>query len=351
MSDLKQRIDEGLLGKYEGLSNGFKRLNKIIFGVQRKCNTLIGANSGAGKTTLVDFILSNAMQDAKAKKVKLDVFYFSYEIDKVTKQCNMLSNIIYNKYGITIAPEKIKGLGNNRLTKDEQDLIYSEIPTMEEMFSKINFTFKPENPTGMYFKLWQHGKANGRFIYEPYKAEDGTTKQKIVKFIPNDPDWQCIVVLDHLSLMSLERGFSVKENIDKWSEYCVELKNQFGYSFFNISQFNDSLSSVDRSRLKGVDLSPQQSDFKNTRNPYDDADIVIGLMNPYKLDMNECLKYRLKEFKSNFIMLKVIKNRLSVDNTALGILFNPKAGTFLELPPASEMTDDSYREYMNKLNN
>jgi replicative DNA helicase len=346
---LKERIDEGLEGKFKGLSNGFDRLNNYIFGVQRKCKTLIGGNSGTGKTTLVDYILSNAMQDAEAKKINLDVFYYSFEIDKVTKQCNMLSAIIYEKYGLIISPEKIKGLGENRLSADEQEIVYSEIPHMEEMFAKIKFSFKPENPTGMYFTLWNYAKSKGKFSYEDYKDSEGNTKQKIIGFTPYDPNWQCVVVLDHLSLMSLERGFSVKENIDKWSEYCVELSNQFGMSFFNISQFNDSLSSVERSKLKGVDVSPQQSDFKNTRNPYDDSDIVIGLMNPWKLDMKECLKYNLREFKSNFVMLKVIKNRLSKDNMAIGVLFNPKAGSFIELPPSNEMTEELYNEYLNKL--
>lgn len=349
MSELKLRIEEGLEGKYVGLSNGFNRLNNFIFGVQRKCKTLIGGNSGTGKTTLCDYMISNAIQDADRKGIKLDVFYYSYEIDKVTKQCNWLSSIIYNKYGITIPPETIKGLGQNRLSQSELEIVNKEIPFMEEMFSRINFYFKPENPTGMYFTLWEHGKKHGQFTYENYIDSEGRQKQKIVSFKPYDPNWQCVVVLDHLSLMSLERGFSVKENIDKWSEYCVELSNQFGMSFFNISQFNDSLSSVERSKLKGVDISPQQSDFKNTRNPYDDSDVVIGLMNPWKLDMRECLKYKLNEFKGNFVMLKIIKNRLSVDNIAIGTLFNAKAGTFIELPRADEMTDNIYQEYINKL--
>lgn len=201
----------------------------------------------------------------------------------------------------------------------------------------------------MYHTLWKFGADHGKFTYENYTDSEGNIKKKIVSFKPTNPDWQCLVVVDHLSLLSLERGFSVKENIDKWSEYCVQLSNQFGISFFNISQFNDSLSSVERSKFKGVDLSPQQSDFKNTRNPYDDSDVVIGLLNPWKLDMRESLNYKLNDFKSNFVMLKIIKNRLSVDNIAIGTLFNPKAGTFIELPKATEMTEDLYKEYLNKL--
>jgi hypothetical protein len=65
--------------------------------------------------------------------------------------------------------------------------------------------------------------------------------------------------------------------------------------------------------------------------------------------MRESLNYKLNDFKSNFVMLKIIKNRLSVDNIAIGTLFNPKAGTFIELPKSNEMTEDLYKEYLNKL--
>ena len=102
----------------------------------------------------------------------------------------------------------------------------------------------------------------------------------------------------------------------------------FGFSFINIQQFNQGLSSVERSKFKGVDLSPQQSDFKDSTNPYQDADVVLGTMCPYKLDMNTCLGYDIKKLKDKMIMLKVIKNRLSRDNVAIGLYANPSAGAY-----------------------
>ncbi len=97
-------------------------------------------------------------------------------------------------------------------------------------------------------------------------------------------------------------------------------------------QLTIHVSSVERQKFKGIDISPQQNDFKDTSNPYTDADIVIGIMNPWKMDMKECLGYNLEILKENFRMLKVIKNRKGGDNKAIGVYFNAPAGTFHELP-------------------
>lgn len=144
----EDRIKEGLEGKYQGLSNGLDRINKYIFGIQRGCYYLLGGLSGSAKTTLVDFMLINAIQDAESKNIPINIFYYSLEIDEFTKKANWLSVIIYNKYDIIIPPEKIKGLGEFRLTKDEQEIVNSEIPELEKIWSKINWIWESVNPTG-----------------------------------------------------------------------------------------------------------------------------------------------------------------------------------------------------------
>jgi hypothetical protein len=42
------------------------------------------------------------------------------------------------------------------------------------------------------------------------------------------------------------------------------------------------------------------------------------------------------------IMLKILKNRLSSDNIAIGLYANPKAGSFEELPKPSEINYKNY---------
>ena len=331
---LEERIYAGVEGKFQGLSNGFKRINKEIHGLQRGVYTLLGGLSGTYKTTLADYMLLNAINDAESLGLEINVFYYSYEIDELSKKCNWLSVIIKNKYNVTIPPEVIKGFGDNRLTPLELDYVKKEIPTVNALFSKINFRFKSTNPTGIYNEMWQYLSSKGTFTYVEYTDSEGNSKRKIDKFTPNNPEAYNIIVLDHLLLLKKERGFSDKEVIDKASEYMVELRNMFNVSCIFISQFNDGLSSIDRAKFKGVDISPQITDFKSSRNPYADADVVLATMSAFKMDMPTCLGYDINKLKESFLMLKVIKNRLGRDNIAIGLLANPKAGSFTELPPA-----------------
>lgn len=343
---MRERIEAGLLGEYEGLSNGLNRINDYIFGVQRACYTLVGGLSGSAKTTFLDFTILNAIKDADSKGVPINVFYYSWEIDQESKKASWLSVLVYNNYGVIIPPEKIKGLGKFRLNDEERELVYSVLDELQSTFNRIHWIWEATNPTGMYKAWWDFMKPRGTFTYEPYEDEGGNKKERIVKFDLDNPKEYNIVAVDHLALAKIERDYTLKQNIDKLSEYAVFFRNMFKMSFIFLQQFNQGLSSVERQKFKGTDISPQQSDFKDTTNPYTDADVVLGLMNAYKMDMEESLGYSINKsyapynLKDNFRMLKIIKNRLSRDNVALGLLFLPKAGSFKELPDPKDLTKD-----------
>lgn len=341
-----ERIRAGIEGKYEGLDNGLERINDYIFGVQKACYTLIGGLSGSAKTTLLDFILLNAINDAKAKSIPINITYYSWEVDEDSKKCNWLSVLVYRNYGVVIPPEKIKGLGKNRLTDDELKMIESTIPELDETFKQINWVWDSQHPTKMYNDWWNCMITKGNLVKEKYKDENNADKERIIGFEAYNPEEYNIVAGDHLSLAKLQQGFNLKQNIDKLSEYMILCRNLFKMTFIWLQQFNQSLSSVERMKFKGADISPQQSDFRDTTNPYIDADVVMGLMNAHKMDMDRCLGYDINipgspvNLKDSFRMLKIVKNRLSRDNVAIGLLFTPKNGSFKELPLPSELSKE-----------
>ena len=351
----KDRIQAGLDGKYQGLKNGLQRINKYLFYTQRACYYLIGGLSGAAKTTFVDFIILNAIQDAEDKGIPINIFYYSYEIREEAKKANWMSVLIYNKYDIIVPPERIMGLGDERMSLDEQKMVDDEQENLDRIFNKIMWRWQTTNPTGLYKEWWDFMSIRGTFVYEPYVDENNETKQRIAKFIPTNPLEYNIGVIDHIALAKRERGFGLKENLDKLSEYAVATRNLFGMTHIFLQQFNQSLNSVERMKFKGVDISPQQSDYKDSTNPYADADIVLGLMNAHKMDMDTCIGYNINvdgnpmNLKSAFRMLKIVKNRLSRDDVSIGLLFKPQAGHFEELPKASEMTPEIFESL--KINN
>lgn len=356
--NFEERINAGLEGRFKGLDNGLNKTNKYLFGIQRSCYYLIGALSGGGKTTLVDFMLLNAIRDAFKQGIKINIHYYSFEIDEVSKKANWLSSLIFKKYNRVIPPEKIKGFGNLRLDLEEQALVRDLLPELDEIWSKVNWYWEANNPTGMNKEIFHFMEKRGEFEKTQYTNELGEVKDKIVKFIPKDATEYNIVVVDHIYLLKREsksgKMFDAKENIDKWSEYCVRLRNLFGMTIFNIQQFNQGLSSIDRAKYKGVDIAPQHNDFKDTTNPFQDCDVAIGLMNAYKMDMQTCLGYNINvagapyNLKDRFRMLRIIKNRLSRDGLSIGLLFLPESNEFSELPYPKDFTTQDY-EKINKL--
>lgn len=335
--DLRERISRGLDGFYQGLANGFSKINGYIFGIQRATYYLIGGLSGSGKTTVADFMVQNAIKDADEKEIHLDVFYYSYEISEIQKKINWMSVHIFNKYGEVIPPKVIGGMGDeNMMSLRQQELVNAEIPYIESVFRRIRFSFDNVNPTGVRNELLAYAEANGTFIYENYRDEKGQQQKRVIGYTPNNPNAYVIVVIDHLALSKIERKYSLKENMDKLSEYLIWFRNMCHYTPVVVQQFNQGLNSVDRMKFKGVDLSPQQSDFKDTTNPYQDADVVIGMMNPAKMDFKEFMGYKLDRIGDRLRIFKIIKNRYEADNVVMALHFKAEAGYFAEMPSPEE---------------
>lgn len=347
--DIRKRIHDGQIGKYTGLANGLGRINDHIYNVQRSYYYLIGGLSGTGKTTLVDFVLQTAIKHAE-NVLPLQVFYYSYEIDEETKFTQWLSNYIFTEHSIEIPAKKIAGLGDNRLTQQEYDIVNAALPGFEKIFNQVDFRFDPTNPTGIYKELLDYYKLNGQIIEEEYEGLDefGTVKiqKRIIGYRPNDPSKQVIVLLDHIALLKLERKFSLKENIDKMSEYCVWFRNIFGTTFFMLQQFNQGLHTIDRKKYSGEELIPQQNDFKDSGNPFQDADVAIGIMDPHAMGgaIRKIFDYDLSAIKKDFRLVNIMKNRKGRSHIVYGYYFNSRAGYFRVLPHPREMTTAIYKQ-------
>jgi replicative DNA helicase len=349
-----QRFDDGQAGKYQGLDNGLGRINKYIYNVQRKWYYLFGGLSNSGKTTLVDSMLLNAIRDAKEKGIELNIFYYSYEIDAETKFAQWMSNHIHRKYNITIAPEAIAGLGDNRLEQYQAELVKMEIEEVESIFNSIHFRFDPTNPTGIYKELFDFYSKTGTWEEESYRTIEKDKydndieleKRRIVSYTSDNAERYVIVVMDHIALCKLERQYSLKQNIDKMSEYCVWLRNICGTTFFILQQFNQGMHSIERKKYNGEELVPQQNDFKDSGNPYQDCDTAVGIMNPHamKTEAGKIFGYDIKEkIKNNFRILNIMKNRKGRAQLVFAYYFNPKTASFKNLPKADELSDNDIR--------
>jgi len=328
-------VTEGLKGKNAGMKCAdLPEFNSVLKGVQKGRYYLIGAESGAGKTTFADFVFVLELYFyCKEKGIKLIIPYFSFEIAKTPKRAKVTSFLVYKRKGYRLSSSKILGEdGDEKLTKEELQMIIDVSEEVDEFFRNIYFIDEPLNPTGMY-KLWfELMESLGEFQYEEYiDRVTKTKKDKLVGYVTNDNSVIVLTVIDHIALAHIERGFETKQNIDKISEYIVYFRNRCNMSAIVVQQFNTELSSTYRKQQSEHSISPQRLDFGDSKYTYRDADVVMGLVDPALYDVAKIGIYDTGRLNDKLRALYIIKNRYGSANIRIPMLIDPIVGHFYEL--------------------
>lgn len=341
-NSILERIDRGKEGLNKGLPMGFNRLVEYIPGIQQGTYFLVGGETSSGKSSFVDncfvfnpydYIRSNDTD------IKFKVIYYSFEIEKTIKLTKALCRKIYLDYGLLLDVNYILSRGKNRISDEHYQIVTNCKDYFEPMEDIIDIRDGGTNPTGVWSDVLKYANENGKWI---------ATSEHTNDYIPNNPNLYTIIVVDHAGLTKLERGFSKKENIDKLSEYFITLRNKCNFIPVLISQFNRAVSSTDR--FKQDRVTPQLSDFKDSSNPAEDANIVLSLFSPHRYEMKTYRDYNVSLLKDRFRTLNILKNRDGEADKTIGLKFVGEVGHFEEYKKAKEMTDMDYEEII-RLNN
>lgn len=334
---LAEDIEKGIRGENNGVPTGFPILDSNINGIQKSLYTIVGGNSGTGKTSFVDlaYVLNPykwLTENEGKTNIKIKWVYNSMERNKKYKLAKWVCLKLFQDHRIIIDVPTMLGWQGKKfeIEPELKKLIFEAGEYFDKMFESgvIEIIDGGQNPTGIRNKLIEVAKANGRL-----EEVDEYTR----KYIPNDPNLLIVVINDHVGKLAGERGFNDKELLDKHSEYMGDCRDRYGYTIIDISQFNRSIGSTDRMKLKGV--SPEPDDFKGSGDMYENADVALGLFNPYKFKINDFLGYNIPKFVSKsgenrFRSVSIIKNSYGADDIIIGLNFLGENGNFRELPTA-----------------
>lgn len=335
---VKNSVDAGREGLNQGLPHGFNRLMEFIPDIQKSTYYLVGAESSTGKSAFayntfmlnpLDYYIN--MRDKM--NIKVDILLYSFEISKDKVFAKAICRDIYNQYGILLDINYILSRGKYRISDEHYKLVIESANRLEIISDCLHVKDIPTNPTGVWHDVINFSKKNGSGI----GGDNGMT---IGDYVPTHKNHYVIVIIDHISLALKERGYNTKEIIDKISEYLVLLRNKLGIIPVVIQQLNRSMSSADRFKLERVE--PQLSDFKDSGNPIQDADIVLALFSPHRYEMNTFRKYDIIKLKDRFRNLSILKNRDGESDKNLGLLFVGECGKFEELLKSDLMNEDIY---------
>lgn len=334
---------KGQAGANKGLpmGDGLESVSASINDIQRAMVYVIAAAAKAGKSTFVDagfvigpflYVVNNnyiyqkhldeGMTPEQIKiqydisYIEFEIFYYSYEINRIRKEFDFAVHFLFHDFGIEnvtldegvtyegkniipLSAQYIRGIltdDNQKLIKvkpsiaDALKVVYQNriIPLFGEYdiygnlitSGIIKFFDKKDNPTGIRNQLIQHAEKTGKVKYSRFTGPDGKIHKRIVSYTPNNPDKYTFVITDHLRKLIPERGFNAKQTVDKFSEYAVEMKNDFGYTFIHIIHLNRSMTDTARIKQQDDMLYPNSDDVKETGNLAEDCDVMFTVFNP-----------------------------------------------------------------------
>jgi hypothetical protein len=187
----------------------------------------------------------------------------------------------------------------------------------------IQFLEDRDNPTGMRNTILAYAKKNGEFVYQDYETtEDGkkVMKKRLIGYNIADKQKRTIIITDHIRKLKRERGYTMKENMDKWIEYTVELRNFCHFTFVHIVHLNRSISNIERLKFNGEFIYPTGEDVKDSGNLSEECDYLLTLFNPTdeKYGLSVHFGYPLHEYP-NYRSIHLVESRDTECPMHLGI--------------------------------
>lgn len=356
---LDKNINDGLEGKNKGIPFLIPGMDEALAGNRRATYTLLGANTGVGKTAFVDqayVITPILLHKLGYTKFKVDVDYYSLEISLNRKIAKWASLLLFYLKGKLVPYKDILSF-NTKLDKDTLNEIYEIYDILDGAEEYVRIRNKPENPTGIYMNTKSLMKERG--TYETItQTVNGVSYDKKI-FIPNDPNLIHINIVDHIGKLRREREKQVllnkKESIDKFSAESCDLRDIEGTSTIAISQFNRDLADINRQRFK--ELVPGLEDFKETGNPAEDADNVIALFSPARYNIEMYKGYPTRKIGRRTRFAFFLKCRDGEEGVFVPLRFLGEVGHFQKLEDVEYFIEkenikefsENYKIYLNPL--
>lgn len=350
-----QKIQANMSNEINCIPFGLPRFERFIPGIEQKKYYLLTASSGVGKSQLGDYMFIHAPYEFITKTetdVTLKIFYYSLEMDKLSKLYKWACYKLYKDYNIYTTAKQLQSIGKNKCS-EELFTKYCETRNYFERFEGI-CTIHDEsiNPYGIYKELKAYAEANGKIVKKPKHIYDNTTgeiKETIEVFdyyIPNNPKEYVIILVDHVSLLTPEKGKDLHATMTKFSSVdLITLRNKYNYIPVVIQQ-QSAEKEKQQFTFKGQSieskLEPSLDGLGDNKLLQRDCNLAFGLFAPNRYGIEEHKGFNVVKLQDYYRSLSVLKNREGISNITVPLYFHGASGLFKEYPKISEMKPEYY---------
>lgn len=341
LENAKERREKILSGKVNCIPSPFKTFRYDFPGVELGTYYLVSGGAKSSKSKITNFLfLFNSILYAyhHPELVRLKVFYALLEekAENITGKfiCYLLYVLSDKKIRIDI--KTFKSVDEDRILSPE---ILELLGTLEYQsilrFFEEHVIFIPDrNPTGVYHTLEKYAEANGT-IHR--KRVEGYEKAIFDYYEPNDPDEYVLCIIDHISLISCERGMDLRNSIKKLSEYLKIVRNKYNYIPVVVQQQNSESLSLEA--FKANKIRPTQKGLADSQDPGKDCDVMLGITSPFSWELKEYLKYDITKLRGYCKFLEIVLGRDGESNAILGMYFDGATGFYAPLPKYDNISE------------
>lgn len=359
LDNLKERRDRILRGDINSIPSPFSRFSEDFLGIEQGKYYCITASTKGAKTQFASnvFIYTPLLYAYKhPEQCRVKIFYYPLEEtpeDITVRFMCFLLNML-SRGTIRISPTDLKSTRNNTPVKEEilNLLNDGEYKNILEFFEQNVIFSSSSNPTGVLNECKRYAEEHGTVYTKKQKVKDEFGKPIEVDafdhYESKDPNEYRIIFFDHVSLTSTERGMTLKQSVDKLSEYCVILRNRYNFTPVIVQQQAFAGESLDA--FKENKVRPTIGNLADSKYVSRDCNVALGLFSPFKHELKEYLRYDITKFRDNIRFLEVLVNRGGSPGGIVALFFDGATCTFKELPlPNDEEELNKWYNYLNKI--
>lgn len=358
---LQNRRDRLLNGGVNSIPSPFTRFSDEFIGIEQKKYYVVTGNQKSGKTQLASYLfLYTPLIYAynNPDKIRLKIFYYPLEEsqeDVMQRFMSYLLNLL-SEGRIRVSSTDLQSSRNSKPLSQEvidtlQNNTYMDILKFFE--EHVEFS-SSRNPTGVWNEVRKYMEEHGKVHTKKQKVKDELGQTVEVDafdyYEPDDPDEYVIVFFDHLSLVQLERGMTLKQTADKLSEYCVNLRNRYKVIPVIIQQQTAEMESLDA--FKQNKIRPTAQGLADTKYTARDCNVLLGVFSPFRHELPEYKGYDITKLRDNSRFLEVILNRGGSAGGLVGLFFDGATCNWAELPKYNDTSGmGKLYKFLSNLNN
>ena len=349
--DLERRRDNVLNGGINCIPLPLPRFREDWPGLEHEQYIVITASSKIGKTQITsNLCLYSVLEYAfeHPHQCSVDFLYFNLEESRERIYQRYMSHLLYKFDQWRLSPRDLRSTSvEYPLPEEALELLKSEKYQQRLKFfdDHVHFNNVDTNPTGILRVCEEWARKVGKYTSRTVLSRDGSGRkvEEFVDYQLNDPNHYTIVLVDHVRNIDLERGYTQKQNIDKFSEYALKyMRDRYKQCVIAIQQQATETEGLEA--IKQKRMTPSVAGLADSKYTTQDANMVVSYFDPNLFGLPNWCGYKINDvdgtgLKDYARFMTVLRGRDGEVGGTCPLFFDGAVCHVEELPPPDNVAE------------